>query len=137
MPSMGRDPFVIYQNGQDFPFPLDTETIDMDGQLVEWAESKGDVYWNAFCSDFVADFCRSINELRAKGLHHKAVEFGIRLATRNRHIVGLDPYVLDKRARDFPIADSAQRKVRERFESEFGKGTTFQFTIPLAEVEGE
>ena len=118
MPSMGRDPFVIYQQGQDFPFPLDTEIIDMDGQLVQWAEDKGDVYWNSFCFDLVEDFCRSVNELKTKGLHDKAVEFGIRFVTRNRHIVGLEPYVLHRHARDFPVASRAQQEVRERFEGD-------------------
>ncbi len=128
MPSMGRDPFVIYQEGQNFPFPLDTETIDMDQQLVEWAANRGDVYWNSLCSDFVEDFCRSINDLRAKGLHDEAVEFGIRFVTRNRHIVGLEPYVLHKHARDFSIAGTAQQKVQERFH---GVDTAIDQTVYL------
>ncbi len=134
MPSMGRDPFVIYQQGQDFPFPLATETIDMDGQLVQWAEDKGDVYWNSFCLDLVEDFCRSVNALRAKGLHDKAIEFGIRFVTRNRHIAGLEPYVLHRHARDFPVAGMAQQQVRESFE---GDDTAIGQAVYLCRTAGK
>ncbi|MBT3813865.1 hypothetical protein HOE37_05775 [Candidatus Woesearchaeota archaeon] len=116
MPSMGRDTFVAIQGGEDYQFPLETETIDLSGQIAVLGKEAGiTTYWNSLCADLVDDFCKSFNEIKEQGGSDIAAEFAVRFVTRNRHIAGLDPYQLHNRARDFDVVEDLQEGVKKRF----------------------
>lgn len=120
IPSMGRDPLVFYQGGESFPFPLNTEIGDMDGQIVQFGDDlKIGTYWNSWCTDIINDFCKSVNEIRQSKGHDTAAEFGLRFIARNRHVAGVEPYILDRwYGHEFPVLKDYEQHVKEKFQAE-------------------
>lgn len=91
--SMGNEHFAQIRNNGQSPFVLATEIDDLQGDVVVWGQEYSlPAFWNGAAYDIVTDAAQTYNSLRDGGKVNDALTFIERFISRNRYIVGLEPY---------------------------------------------